>query len=175
MDIISKKLKLDLSTLQSMLEYMDLAGVIDFQMQRDRPQLSFGAYRYSATNMVFDFELQNFLKERYKEKVHAMLTFVQSPVCRNITLLDYFGEQLNTECGICDICIENKSHKSDKADVEECIEYLMNFASGDDNSTTNLITTPYFKKHKQAMQQALQFLLHEHRLELHNYHLKVKN
>ena len=175
LDLISKKLKLEMSLLKSMLEYMDLAGVIDFQMQKDHPQLSFGAYRYNAEDLIFNFELQNFLKDRYKEKVLAMITFVQSPVCKNITLLDYFGEVFKEPCGICDVCLENKNNFTGKENVEECIEYLLNFASDEDNSITQLINTPFYKKHRSGMQKALQFLMFEHKLVLDNYHVKVKN
>lgn len=39
-----------------------------------------------------------------KEKLDRMMQFVQSPVCRRRTILSYFGEIYDHECGNCDIC-----------------------------------------------------------------------
>lgn len=172
--LLAKKLKTEEQVIIKMLEYLDLSGVLDFQMQKEHPQLSFGSYRYNAHELVFNMTLQNFLKERYKEKVHSMLDFVQTPFCRNITLLDYFGETLNKECGICDICIENRQNKTGQAEIGESINYIMNFAEGSDNSASNLINSPFYKKNKTEVQQALQFLLEENKIVFENYQIKVK-
>jgi hypothetical protein len=82
--------------------------LISFEKQRDKPGISFGDFRYPSSSLVFDFQLQERLKERYISRIHAMISIVESPVCRNIPLLHYFGEELLKECGMCDICLENK-------------------------------------------------------------------
>ena len=173
--LISKKLKTEEVIIIKMLEYLDLAGVLDFEKQKENPQISFGQFRYNAQELSFNFELQQFLKQRYKEKVHAILTFVESPLCRNRTLLDYFGEEFVSDCGICDICIENKQNRIPQKEVDECIEYVINFANGEDNSSSNLVRAPFFKKNKVSVQIALQFLLNENKIEFENYRIKIKH
>lgn len=39
-----------------------------------------------------------------REKLDRMMRFVQSPVCRRRTILSYFGEIYDHDCGNCDIC-----------------------------------------------------------------------
>lgn len=39
-----------------------------------------------------------------REKLDRMLSYVQSPVCRRRTLLSYFSEIYDHDCGNCDIC-----------------------------------------------------------------------
>jgi ATP-dependent DNA helicase RecQ len=42
-----------------------------------------------------------------RERLDALLAFVDSPVCRRQTLLRYFGEELAKPCGNCDVCLED--------------------------------------------------------------------
>ncbi len=47
-----------------------------------------------------------------REKLDRMLRYVQSPVCRRRTLLSYFSEIYDHDCGNCDICT-NPPHRFD--------------------------------------------------------------
>ena len=39
-------------------------------------------------------------------KLHAMIAFAEATTCRRRVLLGYFGEQLDTDCGNCDVCLD---------------------------------------------------------------------
>ncbi len=39
-------------------------------------------------------------------KLNTMIAFAESLTCRRRVLLNYFGEQLDTQCGNCDICLD---------------------------------------------------------------------
>jgi ATP-dependent DNA helicase RecQ len=50
-------------------------------------------------------ESYRFLKERYVERLNAMMNYAESKTrCRSIILLEYFGEKDVTRCGKCDVC-----------------------------------------------------------------------
>lgn len=172
-NIIAQKLRQTPAEIIEKLEYLDRAGVIDFQRQKDKPQLSFRNYRYDAEALVFNFDLQSFLRERYREKVNAMVAFAQSPVCRNITLLDYFGEKAVGECGICDVCLENKRSDRTKDEIGEAMEYLINFASTQHHTMSQLITSPFYISNKDAVRLALQHLMDEGRISIDNFKLQL--
>lgn len=172
-NVIAQKLRQTPAAIVEQLEYLDKAGVVDFQRQKDKPQLSFGSYRYDAESLIFNFDLQSFLRERYREKVNAMVAFAQSPVCRNITLLDYFGEKATGECGICDVCLENKRSDRSKDEISEAIEYLVNFASTQHQTMNQLITSPFYISNKDAVRLALQHLMDEGRIRIDNFKLQL--
>jgi ATP-dependent DNA helicase RecQ len=46
-------------------------------------------------------------KERYRERMEAMLSYAQSGgLCRSKQLLAYFGEMQTHNCGQCDVCLK---------------------------------------------------------------------
>lgn len=51
-------------------------------------------------------------KKEMTEKINSMIHFVTSKdECRSAIILKYFGEAETPDCGLCDICVENKSQK----------------------------------------------------------------
>jgi len=169
--LISEKLNTSVADVKEKLDFMDKSGVILYKKQRDKPSISFGLFRSAPENMKFDFELQNFLKERYRARVNAMLAFIHSPVCRNKPLLEYFGEAYGGECGLCDICIYNKKAVNDGEKMDHAIEYLMNFALTDTNSMQNLINSPYYISNKNMVNAALHFLLQEGKINIQHFRI----
>lgn len=63
------------------------------------------------------------------QKVTSLIHFIENKKsCRSIQLLDYFDEKNIKECGICDICINQKSknQKQNKNDIPELIIAFLN-------------------------------------------------
>lgn len=61
---IGQKLR---TTSENVLAYLNILaneGVIWFQPQKDKPQISFGEFRYVSDSLRFDFSLQEFLKKK---------------------------------------------------------------------------------------------------------------
>jgi ATP-dependent DNA helicase RecQ len=63
------------------------------------------------------------------QKVTSLIRFIENQKsCRSIQLLDYFDEKNIKECGICDICINQKSknQKQNKSDIPKLIIAFLN-------------------------------------------------
>lgn len=77
-------------------------------------------YQYSDTMLqqMFIDELKNDTQRHIeKNKLHAMVHFAESSLCRQQILLNYFNESDNNPCGQCDNCISPPTliDKTDKA------------------------------------------------------------
>ena len=59
--------------------------------------------RENADDLVLDFQRLNFLKKRYHENIKAVIRYAEEESCRQVQLLNYFGEEVE-KCGTCDIC-----------------------------------------------------------------------
>lgn len=56
-----------------------------------------------------------------REKLDRMLSYVQSPVCRRRTLLSYFSEVYDHDCGNCDICNDPPRRFDGKIEAQKAI------------------------------------------------------
>ena len=95
------------------LQFLQERGIIDYQKQRDKPQLTFLTPRFDAELLplnVFDIETK---KERDLRKVAAVVHYAQHPSqCRTLLLLDYFNEHDGHPCGVCDNCLKRQKSEA---------------------------------------------------------------
>ena len=91
------------------LEELDKLEVLSYQKQNGQPLLTFLKPRYKTEDLYID---RVYLQERkaiYHQKMLSMLSFVEQDVCRSVQLLHYFDEPKALKCGICDVCLQEKS------------------------------------------------------------------
>jgi ATP-dependent DNA helicase RecQ len=100
-----------------MLKQLQRLQLIDYRPATEEPQLTFIEERLDSKDLHIDREHLSLRKERYMERAHAMLRYVEDDRhCRSRYLLNYFGETAATRCGICDTCLER--NKADLNDLE---------------------------------------------------------
>ena len=61
-------------------------------------------YSYGDVVQLKQFMLDSPQKELLEAKLQRMQQFAEATTCRRRVLLSYFGEQLETDCGNCDVC-----------------------------------------------------------------------
>ncbi len=67
--------------------------------------ITFTEERLDQKSLRFSVESYKFLKERYIQKIRAMVDYAsQTAICRSRYLLDYFGEKDPPRCDQCDVC-----------------------------------------------------------------------
>lgn len=108
--LLSKKTSLSEALIHKNFEQLAKDEIIEYQSVSSDLEMVFLVPRDDdrTINMFAkNIEEQNQLKI---EKVTKMLNFIENnTVCRSIQLLAYFGEVQENECGICDVCISQKT------------------------------------------------------------------
>lgn len=107
----AKKLGLPYDVIVKMLEYLDKQEIATYLKSTDKPQLQFLQRRVDYKNLYIDIDFIRERKEIKKEQVQAVLSYLDSKVCRSIQLLSYFGETHAKPCGNCDLCLI-RAHKN---------------------------------------------------------------
>jgi ATP-dependent DNA helicase RecQ len=97
-------LKMSQAALRKALEQMHHDEVIDYRPQKDLPQLTFLKERLDADNLMLDWKLYEFRKQRFHYRIKRAVAYAETPICRSQQLLQYFGESNAPKCGICDVC-----------------------------------------------------------------------
>lgn len=107
--LLAQREKQQEPTLRKQLIQLHQLGVIDYQPQKDKPQLTFINHRVDAETIDFRKSLLQQRKVTATEKLQAMLAYAKnSVVCRSIKIVSYFDEYSSEECGVCDVCLMRK-------------------------------------------------------------------
>jgi len=100
---LSKFLKIDVKELKKQFAELHKFDIIKYIPTKNKPQLTYLLPRENADDLVLDTKRLNFLKERYRININSILDYAEKRECRQIQLLNYFGEEVE-KCGTCDIC-----------------------------------------------------------------------
>jgi ATP-dependent DNA helicase RecQ len=105
-------------SVEELLKHLELLNglkVISYIPADDSPQLVFVTERLDDRNVHIDRQHLAERKERQVKRIAAMVDYVTKTTrCRSQMLLQYFGEDTEHRCGVCDYCLQrNKLGISD--------------------------------------------------------------
>ncbi|MFN3403541.1 MAG: ATP-dependent DNA helicase RecQ [Cytophagaceae bacterium] len=106
---ISRQLNGKESEVIKKIEYLQKAGYVTYEKQTDKPQLVFTTHRYDALQLPLNVKRMEERKNNDLDKCKSMIYYATDFLrCRSVKLLEYFGEENASDCGICDVCLEKK-------------------------------------------------------------------
>jgi len=106
---VSNNLKISETEAVKQLTYLTEVSVLDFKPASDLPILSYSQDRVHEDRIILPKEIYLDRKKVKKQQLDFMIKLCESKhICRSKLLLSYFDETEFKNCGICDICIENK-------------------------------------------------------------------
>jgi ATP-dependent DNA helicase RecQ len=109
---ISRQMKISTTEVIKTLQHLDKLDVLTYSQRKDKPQIIFLTHRYDAAKLPLDLKKIEGRRKNDLEKSEAVIAYVrQTDRCRSMVLLEYFGEIVNHDCGICDVCIAKKKEK----------------------------------------------------------------
>ena len=92
-----------------MLVRLDELGLADYAGKKDKPQITFITPRMDAGALPLNKKRIRDRRAQAIEKAKKIIQYAKNnKVCRTNQIVEYFGEVSDLECGICDVCIQNK-------------------------------------------------------------------
>ena len=124
--LLSKDLKIPQEIIKRQLSYLHTINVVNYIPQKDKPQLTFIIEKIPADDLVFDMKSFKLREAKFEERISKAINYVEAEDCRNILLLDYFGEQ-GKRCGSCDHCKKSntKWDKQEYKTLKKKIKWLL--------------------------------------------------
>ncbi|MCK5856707.1 MAG: RecQ family ATP-dependent DNA helicase [Bacteroidales bacterium] len=111
--------------IENTLKQLHKMDVLEYIPYSSRPQISLVGGRLSIKNMRINREDYESRKQISKKRMEAMANYVQSfSKCRNILLLEYFGEKDLRRCGRCDVCIGRNKIDLSQQEFDKVIEQV---------------------------------------------------
>jgi ATP-dependent DNA helicase RecQ len=106
---LAKSLNLPEGELVKQLELLDQFGVLAYHKQKEKPQVTFLTPRHDAGKLPLSTRRIAERRENSISKAASMGTYIQNVIlCRANQISQYFGEESDDYCGICDVCMEHK-------------------------------------------------------------------
>ena len=144
--------------------------IIHFIPQKRTPYVRYMQRREDAEHLMFTADVYDTLRQRYADRIQAMLAYVQTnDQCRSRQLLRYFGEENGHDCGQCDVCLSYKKTLTTGQKVADARQQILTLlADRQRHHVTQLrqIPLPY-----EQIEAALEDLLMEEQVYLEDGYL----
>jgi ATP-dependent DNA helicase RecQ len=103
---LARRINLSPKTITNYLNLLSKDKIIYYQAQSDLPYITFCEGRLDVKELRLSKEAYYQRKEEYRERIEKVIYYLTSSnICRTKLLLDYFGEDYQKDCGVCDVCV----------------------------------------------------------------------
>lgn len=115
---LAKGLKISYDAVVNMLQGLQKLEIASYLPKTDAPQLEFLQPRADYKHLFIDTPFIEERKRIKEDQIKAIYAYLDTKVCRSIALQHYFGEEAETNCGACDLCLM-RQHRED---IQEKLE-----------------------------------------------------
>ena len=138
-DIICRETSLTLDQIYQTLLDLDRKHLIAYIPRKRLPRIVFVQRRVDREDIHLSKAVYHDRRERFGKRIEAMYNYINSTdTCRSRLLLQYFGEEAEHDCGICDVCIANRNKRAKDNDFNRLHEYLLSLHLKDTTQLSEL-------------------------------------
>ncbi|MEO6168570.1 MAG: RecQ family ATP-dependent DNA helicase [Chitinophagales bacterium] len=150
------------------LKQLEKFHLLQYEPQKDIPQIIFTKPRADSDRMPFNYELLKRRKHAHEIRLTAMKYYLLTDfTCRSEMLLSYFGEQDAPRCGICDVCLRRNRLDLSDLEFEQITQQVKNLLLQNSYTISELVNkTP--KVHERKTLETIQWLLDNEELVLND-------
>ncbi len=164
--MIAGLMKKDLEEIKKQLIQLEQAGLINYEPQKDTPQLLILRKRIKAEDIVINMVAYNQRKEQFYKRVKKIIQYIKEvTLCRSRIIGSYFGDGSVRACGICDNCLRQKSTALSKEEFETLHHRIINIIKYESLHTKDLLLKLNGIKKEKAW-KVLEFLQAENKIEM---------
>lgn len=138
--LIAQQSGLDKQQVYLILKSLSQHHILHFVPRRKTPYITYTRDRDDAERLIIPPEVYERRREQYTKRIHAMLEYATTDyICRSRQLLKYFGESRSSDCGQCDVCLEQSaSHDSEDRTAGARREIIRLLSDGERHHVTHL-------------------------------------
>ncbi len=122
---LAKKANVDIEVVYKYLNNLNSMGILNYIPKKKNPFIVFTEERLDEKSLYISKENYEFRKNRYIERIDAMLHYASSNnKCRSQILLNYFGDKNPDRCGQCDVCTRRNELDLSKYEFDLILDEL---------------------------------------------------
>ena len=111
---VARKLKTNTKAIQQRLTQMAEMEIVDYIPNSGLPLLTFTQPRAITKNVRIPRSILEDRKKDAVSRLNEMIYFIETKTCRSRVMRKYFGEKVDSDCGICDNCTGKEQTLSKK-------------------------------------------------------------
>ena len=147
--LLSRLTKLHTEEVANQLKELQAFGIINYNPQKEMPQIFFIQNRAPAEHLTFHHENYLKRKQQYQLRVDAMEKFITlERTCRSQYVGNYFGDLEMKKCGVCDNCLQQKNIHLSAEEFVRISERILQTINGGTEIKSLLHQLEGFKKDK---------------------------
>jgi len=126
---LGKRLSMNRGQVAEVLRKLQSMELLSYAEQSDKPHITFLKQRLDNQHLQIN---ARYLADRYKinkQQIESVITYAETFKCRSQQLLSYFNETHASECGVCDVCLENNKKRKKESITDEIIKDILNALS----------------------------------------------
>ncbi|MEM1001242.1 MAG: RecQ family ATP-dependent DNA helicase [Bacteroidota bacterium] len=126
LDLVLKKLKINEKDLILMLKKLEKDGIISLKLANSDSEITFTKPREDNVTINPFLPIMNRQIDIKKTQVASVIDYLKNNrVCRQVQILEYFGEKERTPCGICSVCeSKSKAHYNNRTIQDLVLEAI---------------------------------------------------
>jgi ATP-dependent DNA helicase RecQ len=164
--ILARLLKTSREELIKGLMQLHGYGIIDYQQQKDTPQLFFLRNRIKTEDLTVNTKEFNLRKEKFIARVKNITRYVHETTgCRSKLIAHYFGDKEIKDCGVCDNCLKQKTIPLSREEFEMINHRIIDSVKHASIHSKDLIRNLSGIKKEKAW-KVISFLQAENKIEL---------
>jgi ATP-dependent DNA helicase RecQ len=137
---IARRANMQRTEVIAMLDYLNKMQVLSYIPQTELPQLLFTRERCDAKDIRISPIHYAERKQKALQRMERMVHYCNSSGrCRSRQLIGYFGETESTNCGQCDVCLEEKQKQFSHAEFDEIMTEIVSLLSVRPHSLHDLV------------------------------------
>ena len=166
--VLIRLLKKDVEEIKKDLFQLHRFGIIQYEPQKDSPQLYFPRNRVSVEALSVNMDLYHKRKEKFIARVKNIVQYVQELVtCRSKMIGSYFGDNKLHNCKVCDNCLRQKKIHIDEKEFEKISGRILTVLGPQPLPSKELMDRLGAIKKEKAW-KVIEFLQAENKLEVDN-------
>ena len=108
------------------LDLLDKASIIEYQPQKDKPQIQFLKERVRTEDLQLNQKNIAKRKAAFEGRVDTIVSYaLNKETCRSIIIGNYFGDTKIGKCGVCDNCLEEKNDILSREEFDDILAVVL--------------------------------------------------
>ena len=104
-DLLARETSLSVDDIYQIFLRLSQLHLVSFIPRKHLPHITFLHRRIDKEDVFLPPSVYDERRRHYERRIEAMLHYAeQSDCCRSRLLLQYFGEEAERDCGVCDVC-----------------------------------------------------------------------